>query len=123
MVPFSLDRLMQMKLFLLTLPTVVWYVIQRNEREKMAKAKAYKKDLEDKDKEAEEVLNKDINDSTPLLGTPKTGEALLLTKSNFSIHSETKSTKNSTKSNAYMRITKDPNGKFIFSDPQANTFY
>ena len=112
MVPFSLDRLMQMKLFLLTLPTVIWYVVAQNEREKMEKAKNYKKDLETKMKEAEARLLAEENKST--VSTSKTTDVMLVkSKSSCSLRSGRKSAKNSARSNAYLDLEKDPNGKLF----------
>jgi len=108
MVPFSLDRLMQMKLFLLTLPTVVWYVITQNEREKFKKAEVFKKDLEEKEQAAAKKLeDEEMKATAPLISTSKDEEALLLSAT-VSLHSERKSGKNTTGSSAYFRTEKNP---------------
>ena len=112
MVPFSLDRLMQMKLFMLTLPTVVWYVVTQNEREKFDKAEIFKKDLKEKENEAAKKLEEEIKASAPQLSTSKDDEALLI-NSSVSLTSERKSGKNTTGSGAYLRIEKNPTGIFL----------
>ena len=113
MVPFSLDRLMQMKLFLLTLPTVVWYVITQNEREKFKKAEVFKKDLEEKEQAAAKKLeDEEMKATAPLISTSKDEEALLLSAT-VSLHSERKSGKNTTGSSAYFRTEKNPTGTIL----------
>jgi len=118
MVPFSLDRLMQMKLFMLTLPTVVWYVVTQNEREKFEKANIFKKDIQEKEEAAAKKLEEEEMKATaPLLSTSKDEEAFLINNSSVSLHSELESRKNTSSSNAYFRAEKNPNGiifNFIF---------
>jgi len=110
MVPFSLDRLMQMKLFMLTLPTVVWYVVTQNEREKFEKANIFKKDIQEKEEAAAKKLEEEEMKATaPLLSTSKDEEAFLINNSSVSLHSELKSRKTTSSSNAYFRAEKNPN--------------
>ena len=102
-----------MKLFMLTLPTVVWYVVTQNEREKFDKAEIFKKDLKEKENEAAKKLEEEeIKASAPQLSTSKDDEALLI-NSSVSLTSERKSGKNTTGSGAYLRIEKNPTGTFL----------